>query len=76
MELNALSRRRRQLERQQDRRTALIAWTIAQAHGAKDMTIEDFMPKTEEEMRETKMLRLLAWFEAKAAASQAEQESH
>lgn len=75
-ELNALSDRRRHLDRQEDRRAALIAWTIAQSNGAKNVEIEDFMPKTAIERQQERQQRLLAWVDRQALQQDAQQGSH
>lgn len=71
MELNALSTRRQQIEQQTDGRVARLCWVIAQAGGAKDTEIENFMPKTEDECRAEREARFLAWVQAHQARTKA-----
>jgi hypothetical protein len=76
VELNALSTRRQQIEKQTDGRVARLCWVIAQAGGAKDAEIEDFMPKTDAELSAERQARLLAWADRQVARTAAEEGSH
>lgn len=76
MELNALCTVRRQLTRQLDRRAALICMVVAQAGGNKDAEIEDFMPKTEAELRADREARVLAWVERAVPHTDASNGTH
>lgn len=76
MELNALSTRRQQIEKQTDGRVARLCWVIAQAGGAKDAEIETFMPKTEAELAAERQARFLAWVDKAVARTAAEEGLH
>lgn len=55
---------------------ARLCWVIAQANGAKDAEIEDFMPKTEAELAAERQARFLAWVDKAVALSQAPEGTH
>ncbi|HNP80122.1 MAG TPA: hypothetical protein PKN47_01565 [Nitrospira sp.] len=74
--MNALSTRRQQIDKQTDGRVARLCWVIAQANGAKDAEIEDFMPKTEAELAAERQARFLAWVDKAVALSQAPEGTH
>lgn len=67
--MDALLERTREAERQRDRRTALICYTVAASQGNKDVTIETFMPMTDAERDERNWRALLAAMEAMAGRS-------
>lgn len=76
MELNALCATRRQLKRREDWRACVVAATILQVNGNKDVEPEDLMPKTEAEISAERLARFAAWADKAAAKTVASEGAH
>ena len=61
------------MNRQQDRRAALICMVVAQAGGNTKAEIEDFMPKTDAEIQAEREARFLAWVHKHHALTRAQE---